>query len=133
MTMSNAAAFQFVADPAAWKPPAGIVAPISAGIRSKQKLLAILADRLRFPAWTGRNWDALEESLRDLSWLPPGSVALVHQDLPFGPGGANRGIYLSILNQACRFWADDPTRKLVVILPASEADAVTSTLAAAEH
>lgn len=127
--MSEATGFQFVPDPAAWKSPPGIVARIPEGIRSKQKLLAILADRLRFPAWAGRNWDAFEDSLRDLSWLPPGAVTLVHSDLPFG-GGANRGIYLSILNNACRSWADDPNHTLAVIFPASAAVAVAAALSA---
>ena len=130
--MNDAAAFQFVADPAAWKPPAGIVARIPAGIRSKQKLLAVVAEQLRFPAWTGRNWDAFEEALRDLSWLPNGTVTLVHEDLPFGPGGDNRGIYLSIVSHACQFWAKEPTRKLVAVFRAESSEGVASALAAAE-
>jgi hypothetical protein len=128
--MIEPAGFQFVADPAAWKPPAGIVVRIPAGIRSKLKLIAIVAQRLDFPAWSGRNWDAFEDSLRDLSWLPPGTVTLVHEDLPFGPGGQNRGIYLSILKGACRSWADDPDRKLAAVFPASAAEAAAVALAA---
>ena len=81
--------------------PAALVVRIPRGIRSKEKLLAILADKLRFPRYFGYNWDALEECLRDLSWLPPHqAVTIVHEDLPFGEGGENRATYLDILTKA---------------------------------
>ena len=40
--------------------------------RHKQDLLAAFAAGLRFPDWVGRNWDALSDALRDLSWWEPG-------------------------------------------------------------
>ena len=90
--------FLYVDSPASYHDDAALIVRIPAGIRSKQKLLAILADRLRFPGYFGWNWDALEECLSDLSWLPADQrVAIVHDDLPFGSGGENRGIYQSIL------------------------------------
>lgn len=58
------------------------VANIPASVRSKQKLLRILADQLQFPAYFGNNWDALEECLRDLSWLPAGNIEIHHRDIP---------------------------------------------------
>ena len=44
---------------------------------SKAGLLDAVAEALDFPAWTGRNWDALADALADLSWLPPGPHVLV--------------------------------------------------------
>jgi hypothetical protein len=44
---------------------------------SKQELLDAVADAFAFPAWTGRNWDALADALGDLSWLPAGPQMLV--------------------------------------------------------
>lgn len=44
---------------------------------TKAELLDAVADALGFPAWTGRNWDALADSLADLSWLPTGPHVLV--------------------------------------------------------
>ena len=44
---------------------------------SKAELLDAVAEALEFPAWTGRNWDALADALADLSWLPPGPHVLV--------------------------------------------------------
>jgi RNAse (barnase) inhibitor barstar len=96
-----------------------LVVRIPRGIRSKEKLLAILADRLRFPRYFGYNWDALEECLRDLSWLPPGQrVEIVHQDLPFGDG-ENRATYLDILTKA----AAAPGGRFRVILPQQQQEA----------
>ncbi len=98
---SPALPFRFVEEPAAFRGDAALVVRIPAGVRSKQKLLKILADRLRFPGYFGWNWDALEECLNDLSWLGEGQrVAIVHEDLPFGAGGEHRRTYLQILASA---------------------------------
>ena len=90
--------FLFVDSPADFHDDAALVVRVPAGVRSKQKLLAILADKLHFPGYFGWNWDALEECLGDLSWLPQGQpVVIVHDDLPFGSGGDNRAVYQGIL------------------------------------
>jgi RNAse (barnase) inhibitor barstar len=46
----------------------------------KQALLGQCASTLGFPDYFGRNWDALEECLNDLSWLPRRSVGLLVLD-----------------------------------------------------
>jgi len=93
---------------------APLLVRVPRGIRSKEKLLAILAQGLRFPRYFGWNWDALEELLNDLSWLPAGrQIVIEHVDLPFGAGGANRAIYLDILQKAA---ASQPDR-LRIALP----------------
>ena len=50
-----------------------LVAPVA----SKAELLDAVAEALDFPAWSGRNWDALVDSLTDLSWLQPTPHVLV--------------------------------------------------------
>jgi len=40
-----------------------------ASLTDKQDLMSGLAGALELPDWFGGNWDALDESLRDLSWL----------------------------------------------------------------
>jgi RNAse (barnase) inhibitor barstar len=95
------------------------VANIPASVRSKQKLLRILADQLQFPAYFGNNWDALEECLRDLSWLPAGNIELHHRDIPLPPGSQDRRIYLQILEAASTFWAKSNVRRLECIFPAN--------------
>lgn len=38
------------------------------GVSEKSVLLDRISAALRFPDWFGRNWDALADCLRDLSW-----------------------------------------------------------------
>jgi RNAse (barnase) inhibitor barstar len=46
-------------------------------INGKSELLWAWAKALKFPDYFGRNWDALLDCLRDLSWLPvPGFVVV---------------------------------------------------------
>ena len=118
------ARFIFVESPADFRDPAAMVARVPRGVRSRHKLLAILADKLRFPRYFGHNWDALEDCLRDLSWLPSEQpVAIVHQDFPFGDGGEQRAIYLDILANAAGHWASHSPGKLCVLFPQAPANA----------
>jgi hypothetical protein len=55
----------------------GAVAHLVGPAASKPELLEEFARALRFPAWVGRNWDALADALGDLSWLPAGSHVVV--------------------------------------------------------
>jgi RNAse (barnase) inhibitor barstar len=48
-----------------------------AGVQEKSELLARIASAMKFPDYFGMNWDALDECLRDLSWLNPRGVLLV--------------------------------------------------------
>ncbi len=43
-----------------------------ATVRDKASLLDAFAVGIDAPAWLGRNWDALSDALRDLSWWEPG-------------------------------------------------------------
>ncbi|MGI8980721.1 MAG: barstar family protein [Pirellulaceae bacterium] len=102
------------------------VAEIPASIRSKQKLLRTLAGQLRLPAYFGQNWDALEECLRDLAWLPAGNVQIRHRDLPLPPGSQDRRIYLQILRAAAAFWLASGSRLMVCQFPAETQGEVLS-------
>jgi len=107
-TPAPPAGFLYVPSPAEYADDRALVVRVPRGLRSKQKLLCVLADKLRFPAYFGHNWDALEECLGDLSWLPEELiVAIVHSDLPFSPRGENRTAYVSILE---RWVASAPAR-----------------------
>ena len=78
------------------------------GCATKATLLLRFATALDFPAGSGRNWDALSDSLRDLSWLPAGAG---HVLLLEGASGLHRSegedfdTLLSILDEARAFWA----------------------------
>lgn len=46
---------------------------------SEQTFLSQIAVAMQFPEYFGNNWDALDECLRDLSWVPAsGYVLVVH-------------------------------------------------------
>lgn len=123
----SASPFLLLDDPAAFRDPAALVVRIPHGIRSKQKLLGIYAERLHLPGYFGWNWDALEECLRDLSWLPEEqAVAIVHTDLPFGQGGTNRAAYLGLLADAVHHWRASGRDRLRVVFPALPGEARSS-------
>ena len=56
-----------------------------AHVDEDRQLFALLAEALGFPEHFGQNWDALDDSLRDLSWVP-------------GTG------YVLFVDHAARFW-----------------------------
>lgn len=74
---------------------------------NKATLLLRFAVALDFPTGSGRNWDALSDSLRDLSWLAAPGYALLLD----GASGLHRAegddfdTLLSILDEARAFWA----------------------------
>jgi RNAse (barnase) inhibitor barstar len=119
--------FVILENPTELRDTNALVAKIPSGIRSKEKLLAVFSDKLRFPKYFGWNWDALEECLRDLSWLPSNqSVAIVHADLPFGAGGVNRQVYLAVLQSAIDHWSKTGGHRLTVAMPAAVKDILST-------
>ena len=75
-------------------------AEVPADIKNKSALTDALFEALQFPDYFGRNWDALDECICDLSWLPPGDVILIHRDLPLSEDRALLSVYLRILERA---------------------------------
>lgn len=125
-------------------------AELPGGIKSEGALLDALSVALQFPDYFGGNWNALDECLRDLSWLPPGDVMLSHQDLPLAGDRASLSTYLSILHDAVESWKTTGSnlifaspekrdtsgerellvkRKFLVMFPLETKDAVETVLA----
>lgn len=116
--------FLFSADPAAYRAEGALVARIPAKARGKEKLLSVLATKLRFPSYFGHNWDALEECLRDLSWLgDQRRVVIVHEAFPFSAAGDALATYQSILADAVAVHRQRDTPPLLdVVFPGPSAD-----------
>lgn len=126
--MSNAPGapgpFLFSADPATYRPEGALVVRIPAKARGKEKLLSVLAAKLRFPSYFGHNWDALEECLRDLSWLSEQPrVVIVHKAFPFSAAGDSLATYQSILADAVAIHRQRGTPPLLeVVFPGTPVD-----------
>lgn len=104
-------------------------AEVPVGIKSKTALLEALFVALRFPDYFGGNWDALEECIHDLSWLPSGDVVLRHRDLPMLEDRPSLSIYLEILKEAVEKWRTSGERRLLVVFPPDVQGVVRTILA----
>lgn len=85
-------------------------------VGNKEDLLAALVAGLRIPEWFGWNWDALEDTLRDLSWLSEGLVTIYHEAVPRLPDDDLR-TYLAILSSATHASAGRQPAVEVVFAP----------------
>lgn len=108
-------------------------AEVPVGIKSKAALLEALSVALRLPDYFGGNWDALDECIRDLSWLPSGNVVLRHKDLPMPEDRASLSTYLAILKDAVEKWRTAGDRGLFVVFPPNAEGVVRSLLADAQN
>lgn len=106
-----------------------VQARIPPRIGTKKELLDALDVGLGFPDYFGGNWDALDECLRDLSWVEPAQVVLAHEDLPMRADPEWLKMYLSILHDAVVHWNAKPEHDLVVVFPKECESAVRELMA----
>src|SRR2546426_12769959 len=106
--------FRFTTEAGRARDSRSLVLEIPKHVNSKDELLSFLAINLRFPDYFGRNWDALDECLSDLSWLNVDRVVLWHNDVPFALGTVDRKAYLELLNGICK---EELRKKIEVIFP----------------
>jgi len=94
-----------------------------AGCDGKDEALARIARGLRFPAWFGGNWDALDDCVNDLSWWPaPGYLLLIENAGAWQARyGDDAATLVEILNDAAQDWAKTRT-PFWALLPLPEAD-----------
>jgi hypothetical protein len=87
------------------------------GATTKSELLTAVARALDFPDWFGGNWDALEDSLGDLSWLPEGGLVVLVE----GFEGVRTAVpgeldtLLDVLRSAARSWEAEKRTFLVLV------------------
>ena len=89
--------------------PSGFAARTIDGRRARTKhgLLSELARTLEFPAGSGRNWDALEELLADLEWLPATGYLIVVTDADqlLADDSESYNTFIRIANDVAAEWA----------------------------
>jgi len=100
-------------------------AVVPAGICTREGLFDAYESELRLPHGFGRNWDALDECLRDLSWIAERRVSIIHRDLPALPK-TQSATYLEILAYCVRDWKPGERHQLIVVFPSELRDKVES-------
>ena len=95
------------------KPPAGFALRVVQGkkCRTPAGLFNEFARALEFPDYFGHNWDALEECLADLEWLPAkGYVVLIADALSVIPDNDEEyETLLEVLSDAGEAWSKGHT------------------------
>ncbi|GAA4513426.1 hypothetical protein GCM10023191_080500 [Actinoallomurus oryzae] len=90
-----------------------------AGVRDKRTLLARCAEEFALPSYFGHNWDALQDSLRDLSWTPANCGYLVVYDhwgeLADADPAAHRTL-VDVFETAVDHWRRTATPMAVLLL-----------------
>ena len=82
------------------------VAVDASAARTKAQMLGLLGRTLEFPSWFGRNWDALEDCLTDLSWIEqPGVVIHVTEFGAYAKADPDGfAILLDIFKTSAEYW-----------------------------
>jgi RNAse (barnase) inhibitor barstar len=77
------------------------------GAGSNEELLARLAEALRFPDYFGQNWDAVDDCLCDMEWLPAtGYVLIVRNARELWAGNVpGAGKLIEVWLFAAEYWA----------------------------
>ena len=77
-----------------------------AAIADKRSFIRGVGDAMHFPAYSGQNWDAFEESLRDLTWAPArGYLVLFDEPDQFAARDPEQWtVAQAILAEAIAFW-----------------------------
>ena len=91
---------------------------------TKEGILSVLATALGVPDYFNANWDALDEGLRDLSWLKERVLVIKHDGVPRLPVDVLR-MYLDTLARAVQSWRGENEHEVVVTFPASAQGEIT--------
>lgn len=126
MEKINTLNFQFADNPAELKKENSFIATIPINIKSKSQLLDVYSDKFKLPDYFGRNWDALDEVLKDFYWIGQKIIIIFHEGIPSGLNEKDLKIYLDILTDAVQVWRDSPREgfkppqimhELIVVFP----------------
>ena len=96
---------------------------IRTGVQSRSELFDELQSKLRFP-YFGRNWNALSDLLRDLSWIIEREVVIIHHELPQLDNDSLE-LYFDVLFEAISDWKPSEAHELKAIFPFTARSYVT--------
>ena len=70
-----------------------------------------------FPAYFGHNWDALEDSARDLAWALAGGYLVLYDHIRgFAEAQPEEfAVAVDILRSAAAYWRETPTPMVVLL------------------
>ncbi len=114
--MLDLSQFTFDGGELALDPVKDFVARVPPGLTTKKDLFNVLEGALRLPAYFGKNWDALDECLGDLSWIHNRRVVLIHDDVPALDSNELQS-YLCVLLRNVSDWKNAESHELVVVFP----------------
>ncbi len=77
-------------------------------VLTKLRFLAVAARTLDFPSWFGANWDAFEDCVTDLEWVPAPAYVVLLENMERFAQRAPRDFdtALRILEAAAEFWSE---------------------------
>lgn len=90
-------------------PPDGVVRAFDAGaLRTEDEVFGNFQRAFAFPDYFGHNWDAFDECMGDLAWLPARSYRLVitNAELLLDQDVRARGIFLRQMRDLGRQWGN---------------------------
>lgn len=78
-------------------------------VLTKRRFLAVAARALDFPGWFGVNWDAFEDCMTDLEWIPAAAYVVLLENMERFAKRAPRDFdtALGILETAAEFWSEE--------------------------
>lgn len=94
-----------------------------AQVQDKRSFIRGVGKALDFPAYSAQNWDAFEESLRDLTWKPAkGYLVLFDEPDQFAAHDPEQwAVARDVLDDTVRFWRKQGTPLVVLFRRAGRA------------
>lgn len=79
-----------------------------AQVTTDKELFAVVSTAMQFPDYFGNNWDALDECLSDMDWLPADGYLLILRDAAQGWSQSPYvlGRFVTSWLDACEYWTE---------------------------
>jgi RNAse (barnase) inhibitor barstar len=80
-----------------------------ADVTTDEQLFATIASAMQFPDYFGRNWDALDECLCDMYWIPaPGYLLILRNSTQgWSQNPYALGRFVTTWLEASEYWAEE--------------------------